>query len=63
MLPLVVFVTVEGTIGKVIGPSRRIDRNTGKANGVKVINGYYVLNKHVLKSITFFCNECILMYM
>ena len=62
MLPLIVFVTVEGAIGKVIGPSRRMDRKTGKANGAKVINGYYVLNKHVQKPIIF-CSECILMHM
>lgn len=61
MWSLIVPVTVEEAIGKVIGPSRRMDRETGKGN--RVNNGSSVLKKHVLKPITFFYSEFILMYM
>ena len=39
------------SIGKRTGPSRNVDRETEKANRVKVINGYFVLNENILISI------------
>ena len=46
---------VEGDpIGKRTGPSRSVGRETGKANRVNVINGYYVLNENIMISISFY---------
>ena len=37
------YVTVEGgTIGKRTGSSRRMEKETGKPNRVRTINGYYI---------------------
>ena len=43
--------------GKSTGPSRSVNRETGKANRVKLINGYNVLNGNIMKSISYY-NKC-----
>ena len=50
-------------IGKRTGPSRRVDRDTGKANRVKVINGYYILDENVVKSMSVFYSKCTFIYL
>ena len=45
-------------IRKATGPSRSVDRETGKDNRVKLINGYYVLNEKIMKSMSFFYSKC-----